>query len=285
MVLLYKQITKFIVSFLLVFVACSIGPQYSGGAGAGNPATLAMIANGVDTTMHSIFQLSRGSYDTIPVILPIKDSGCLLIDVNGVFLLAQYATFPAPDSISIPEDIHEPLYYDADSNEIVLDGPFLFDVLRGTSAPDISFKLPDGLYESMSLYVGPHDDTLGQSIDSLLKGYQIVITGTFTYEDTLRDIGIYILCDEKRLFPGLDGGVNLFDEDFVELIIGLDEEEWLDSIGIKGCIKKKEIFFDDEGHLTILDNTTGQGPAFRLCERIRNNIFNSGVFRHRYPTK
>ena len=55
-----------------------------------------------------------------------------------------------------------------------LEGPFLFDVLRGTTLPETQFNLPNGLYKSMTLYVGPVDHLFGEQIDSLFEGFQIV---------------------------------------------------------------------------------------------------------------
>lgn len=282
-----------IIVLILTLIACSIGQQ-AGGAGAGNPATLAVIANGMDTTSTGRASLYPADctpefntvkngishpIDTIDVILPIEDSSSTRIDVNGVYIASQCASFPIPAGVKIPDDIKEPLY--CDSNLLVLDGPFIFDVLRGTSLPDIDFHLPNGVYEYINLCVAPYDDTAGSVVDSILKGYEIIITGTFTYEDTLRKIGIYILCDERWTFPAFDGGIELSDEGFVELLIGLDEQAWLDSLCINGCIKKGDIFFDDEGNLIILDDPSGQGPDARLCKKIRNNIARSGVLKCR----
>ena len=168
-----------------------------------------------------------------------------------------------------------------DSNTIILDGPFIFDALRGTSVPQTSFNLPDGLYKYAGLYIGP-DDTSGIINKSFLE-FQIVITGKFTYLDTLRDISIYILCNEERIFHAADSGVELTGEDSVDLIVGLDEQGWLDSINIKGCINNGVVYLDEHGNLSIYDNPSGTGPDAQLAARIRNNIFQSGVFRHRHP--
>ena len=252
---------------------CSLGPTHAGGAGAGNPATLAMIADGVDTTI---------SRDTIPVTLPICDSSCMRIEVNGVFVLVQYASFPVPDDF---DSIPEPLYYDSSAGEMILDGPFLFDVLRGTSAPDIHFHLPNGIYEYIKLHIAHDSGTSVNDFNELMKGYQILISGKFTYEDTLRNINIFILSDTTVQFHALDNGVAVFNTNFVKLIVGLNEQEWLDSISIKGPIKKGDVFFDSEGNLTLLDDPSGQGPDAKLCMRMRSRIYGSGVFRHSHTIR
>jgi hypothetical protein len=141
--------------------------------------------------------------------------------------------------------------------------------------------LPDGSYDTITLRFGSSQDSLGRITDSILRGYQIVLSGTFLYEDTVRNIGIFILCDENRSFPGANGGVTLQNGDSADFVIGLDETLWLNSIGIRGCIMKGLVYLDSKGNLSIYDDPSGMGPAAQLCSRIRNNIFNSGSLRYR----
>lgn len=278
------------------FLSCSINLDgIAGGAGAGNPATLSVIADGADSTrirtlksyqadcssaFLSLPEAALFSADTgdTGITIPITDCEKMRIDVNGVFISALHASFPLPENVNI-DDIEEPLY--CDSNLIFLDGPFIFDVLRGTSVPQTGFNLPNGLYEYASLYIGPKDSS--DLNNTSFNEYQIVITGKFTYQDTLRNISIFILCNEKRTFNAADSGVELTGDDSVDLIIGLDEQGWLDSINIKGCLNMGVVYLDEQGNLSIYDNPSGTGPNAQLAARIRYNIFKSGVFRHRYP--
>ena len=284
------------VTISLCFFSCSINPDgIAGGAGAGNPATLSVLADGADSTCIRIlksypddcspafrFSTEMASFfaDTgdTGITIPITDCGKMRIDVNGVFISALHASFPLPENVNV-DDIEEPLY--CDSNSIFLDGPFIFDVLRGTSAPQTDFNLPNGLYKFASLYIRPND-TSGLD-NNPCNEYQIIITGKFTYQDTLRNISIYILCNEKRTFHAVDSGVELTGKDPVDLIIGLDEQGWLDSINIKGCLNNGVVYLDEHGNLSIYDDPSGTGPDAQLAARIRYNIFKSGVFRHRYP--
>lgn len=290
-----KLVCCCVLTISLCFFSCSIGPDgIAGGAGAGNPATLSVIADGADSTfLRGIKNFQAGftpdfqpltKFTSFPmdtgdtISITIVDFGKMHINVNGVFITTRYASFPLPESVNV-DDIEEPLY--CDSNTIFLDGPFIFDVLRGTSVPQTSFNLPNGLYKYANLYIGP-DDTSGMINKSFIE-FQIVITGKFTYLDTLRNISIYILCNEERIFHAADSGVELTGEDSVDLIIGLDEQGWLDSINIKGCLNNGVVYLDEHGNLSIYDNPSGTGPDAQLAARIRYNIFRSGVFRHRHP--
>lgn len=291
-----KLVCCCVLTISLCFFSCSIGTDgIAGGAGAGNPATLSVIVDGADSTfLRGIKNFQAGftpdfqpltKFTSFPmdtgdtISITIVDFGKMHINVNGIYISARYASFPIPDSVNIPDDIQDPLY--CDSNSIILDGPFIFDVLRGTSMPQTGFNLPDGLYEYASLYFGP-DDTSGLDNKPFTE-FQIVINGKFTYQDTLRNISIYILCNEKRTFHAVGSGVELTGKDSVDLIIGLDEQGWLDSINIKGCLNNGVVYLDEHGNLSIYDNPSGTGPDAQLAAQIRYNIFRSGVFRHRHP--
>jgi len=282
----------------LVFCICSctINPTgFAGGAGAGNPAILTVVANGADSLYAAAMRSCQTAFcpalrrefaavsthaDTpdTDIIITITDFGKMRIDVNGVYIHARYAAFPLPPGVKA-KDIQKPLY--CDSHAIYLDGPFVFDLLRGACTPPTPFNLPNGIYRYADLYIGPVD-TSGFGRKSPLE-YQIIITGKFMFLDTLRNIGIYILCNEKRTFPAIDGGFELSGHDSVELIIGLDEQSWLDSINIKGCINNGVVHLDKEGNLSIYDNPSGTGPDAQLAAGIRSNMFKSGVFRHKHP--
>ena len=265
---------------VLALLQCST--ELAGGAGAGNPATIAIVAEGAnsDTTKTRV-DYSKNTFETVDdsvLDIVLVDGDNMPIVVKGVFLLATKLNFPIPEGIDTANDVIDPLYID--SGSLHLDGPFVFDILYGTSRPPTSFNLPNGVYENVHLCISPtNDSTIINAIDTNFNTYEIIIKGTFSYEDTTRNITIFILCDTCVTFHAQAGGIILANENHVALLIELDEKEWLSDVHIKGCIKQGEVTFDDEGNLVIRDNPTGQGPSAQLAERIKRNIFNSGVFK------
>ncbi len=276
-----------LVLFLLVgLIVCSADP-IAGSAGAGNPVIISMIAEGAsaDSAVFKNNKIINRKNKSInsqnfnsqkDSILRLIDGDNMPIDIDKVFISACRISFPKPSLSNATQDNKT----FSDSN--VIDGPFIFNILNGASIPSINFTLPNGDYENVKITITPGiGDSLKATIDSTFIDFEILLTGKFTYNDTIRNINIYIHCDTSAVFPAQNGKVTLLNEVFVELFIELDEREWLNDVYIRVCIKKGLVQFDTHGNLILKGNPSDTGPAACLARRIQSNIFNSGVFKRK----
>lgn len=273
----YMKLLSYIAVSFLVFIYsdCShvSNTSTAGAAGAGNPATLSFIANVADTTYKNGFYTPR--WDTSHFHIPVKDFEKSKIDVYAIYILAQKLSFQIPENFNIEEDLHSPLHLD--SGKLSLDGPFVFDMLRGTSTPAINFLLPNGLYDSLCISLAPNDSKVSELIDTLFCDYQIILQGMIQHKDSLRKVYIYIPCNEIWEIPSLSP-ISFAQNDSAHMVVGFDETLWLDSISLKGVIKKDELKMDDEGNLYIKPQKN-MGPGFQLTKRIRNNMYRSALLK------
>ncbi len=137
----------FVLTIIAVFLLCTqSGGPVAGGAGAGNPVTLAVIAKGANRTIDNQIVFSPPpNMDNIHGIgdtLHIRDCCGMNVNVTDVYIAARDVYFPIPQNVDINKVPKDML---GDSNTFKINGPYIFNILKGTSEPELgTIILPDG---------------------------------------------------------------------------------------------------------------------------------------------
>ncbi len=269
----------FLLSLLLLFYSCIGDSSVAGGAGAGNPVVLTMSVKGDRGIDGGVGKTAALHSQTNEEIF-IEGFDRRRIDIFGAYILVNQFRFPLPTDAG-EKHLRSPLY--ASGNEIVLPGPYTFDLLNGNSISDVNFSLPHGTYDYLVAQIEPVDsgkiDTL---VHRVTKGYQIALHGEINYEGILRTIFFYIYSDTAVFIHPPEGdSISLDGSETVELVIELDEKQWLEGISIKSIVENGLMQTDEDGNFYFIGDPSRGGPSNRKAEQIRkrilDNITRSGV--------
>lgn len=235
-------------SIILILLAISIfvmncGNDVAGGAGAGNPATMAVFA---ESAIDSSSLLRCSSREIV-----LSDSGKALITVNEVYINV--------DSMKL---------YSENDSSIFGSGPFSFELINGTTtAANPIDTIPDGIYNKVRFCFPAFSDSV----------YQIKLVGSIIHEDIKREVDIYIYVQTCVAFDS-EEPIEISGGNSVNLAVLMNDKEWFSDVNIKGVYNHEEVFIDSLGNLNIYDTKDSTGPNGQLALKIRENILNSGVF-------
>ncbi len=238
---------KFIILALLgvtLFIA-NCGKDIAGGAGAGNPATMAVLA---ESTLDSSSERNTAREIIVP------DSGKALITVDEVFINV--------DSLKL---------YSEEDSILFGNGPFSFELINGCAiAANPIDTIADGIYNKIRFCFPQYKDSV----------YQIKLVGSLFHEDVKREVNIFIYVQTCVVFKS-EEPIDICGGNSVNLAVLMNDKEWFSDVNIKGVYNHEEIFVDSLGNLNIYDTKDTTGPNGQLALKIRENILNSGVFVNR----
>lgn len=255
-------LTSISIYILLMHSGCSL--DYAGGTGVGNPSSNTMVSIVADTGV------VRNRGDDIP--LPIKDDS-LILYANSAYIVVQKIYFILDDKEKYDSIINTyvgPLTILDDS--VILDGPFVFDALTGTSEPPFdTVTLPEAKYKGLIVDI-ENDDT------TFMDGYSVILSGDFTYNNLKRNFSIK-LSNEKDIKPYLIDGpaVLISEDDSTEFRLTLNADHWLDDMDLKtDYLDDGTIAFDPvTGDLNI-DRTIDANVYKDFNKAFRLNVMKSG---------
>lgn len=243
-----RIVNMLIVSLFAIIAHLNCGSNVSGGAGAGNPVTVAVIAESSDTSA-TTRELLRSE-----IIIP--DSGKAIISINEMQLYTECIT----------------VFTNVDSTKMS-DGPFVFDILSGDCEKynnlDI-YTIPDGAYEKIKFCFPDYTDSV----------YQIEIKGSINVSGEKHNVKIFIHA-KNSVFFNADSTIDVAGGEPVDFIVKLNDQEWFKDVNIKGCFNNDAYTVDSLGTLLIYDNKYSLGPNGKLAARIRTNIINSGTLKRK----
>jgi hypothetical protein len=238
---------KWLYLILLFFAVFSCSDKIAGGSGAGNPGatTVAVIAVTTDSseipdTIPDAHSGIRMYPDTVKII---DDSSGKFVLIHAelkirriVFLFDSLEKrMPDLDSIQLP--------LTASDYGIILDGPFVFNILSGNSFPPVPrFSLPEGKYKGIRVeYDTIHPVmTLNCSFEWNGRTHHMTVSDFFTGNDMFkkentsfninrkRVTTLRILLNASKWFRGIAIGPKL---DNGELTIGSDSTLYMKSSG------------------------------------------------------
>jgi hypothetical protein len=157
--------------------------------------------------------------------------------------------------------------------KIRIQGPFVVDLVTGTSEPDLGATLiPAGTYSRIDIRVDDGDPQEGLiEPGSPLDDYSLVVETKFTYNQEPATLKLSLNFDEDIRIEERAGVAVQADTDLVaEFVVN----DWLAGVDIVGCLDSGELVLDETGTATIDDSA--DGACGGIEDIIKNNMKNSG---------
>ena len=165
------------------------------------------------------------------------------------------------------DDDHEDYEVDYEEEveyEAVLAGPFLFDLISGTSTPSLAgIVLPSGYYEEIELRF---DDTcdLGEEVTIQLQGS--VKDG----DDVSHEFDFALDFDDEIEVPSVQK-LDILEDEANEILVNLVVDEWFERVDFVECIESGDLTPNENGIIRLDDVEGGEGA----CEDIYEDILDS----------
>ena len=163
-----------------------------------------------------------------------------------------------------------------EGDKVVVEGPFIADLLAGTATPSLTtILIPSGLYTRIDVRIDQAKEKEGllDASDPLLER-SLFARGTFPYQDADHELRVRLKFNEDVRFRN-DAGVALSETAANDVVVTLDESVWLAGIDLAGCLDSGDLVLEEDGSL-LIDEQTGTGACQHLEQTIRNNIEASG---------
>ncbi|MCE9625963.1 MAG: hypothetical protein K8R69_11030 [Deltaproteobacteria bacterium] len=161
-------------------------------------------------------------------------------------------------------------------DKVVVDGPFIADLINGTTTPSLSnLLIPSGNYRRIEVKIDEakaEDGTLATG-DSLL-GNSLVATGSFEYQGATHSLKLALKFSESVRFEN-DGGIPVAETGANDVVVTLDENTWFRGINLTACLDSGDLALEGDGSL-VIDENTGEGDCGDIENTIKDNIENSG---------
>jgi hypothetical protein len=168
---------------------------------------------------------------------------------------------------------------DAEENDeedkIVVEGPFVVDMIAGTSTPSLTnFLIPAGLYTRIDIKLHKAEDGETLPADDPLNGHSLVATGTFEYQGELHTLHLRLKFTEEIRFKD-PAGIEVAETGANDVVVSLDETTWFRGINLVACLDAGDLTLAADGSLTIDDNS-GENGCGEIENIIKDNIEASG---------
>lgn len=161
---------------------------------------------------------------------------------------------------------------DDEWDKVLIAGPFVADLILGTTTPDLTdILIPSGVYTRIDVELGEADDSDGnlESGDPLI-GHTLVAHGRFTYEGQRRDLTIRLKFHEEIRFRHPDG-IEISEDGANDVVVTLDASTWFDGINLSACLDLEGLILNEDGSL-VIDEEAGRGECDGIENIIRENI-------------
>ena len=163
--------------------------------------------------------------------------------------------------------------------QISIDGPFVFDLMAGTSNPALgAIDIEPGVYKRIDIRLDDTkaEDGLVTAGDDLLDN-TFVVKGTFDYDgNAARNFTFILKFNEDIRFEKASGFV-MEDGEVNNMILSLKVEEWLQDVDITGCLVAGNVTLEQNGDLIINDDN-GNGDCNDFEGKIKTNLKNNYDF-------
>lgn len=258
-----------VVNFLALCLLCSCGTEnVAGGSGAGNPGkttvSIIAVATAPCSTTTAIPSLAKKA---LLNELPVRDTINKLYRVENAHVFVRRIHFvvdPKDKEQLFLTSVAPPLRKDPES--VILDGPFTFDAINGSSDPLLgSLILPDANYKGLRLVIenGPAKNS-------------IFLSGTFVYKDTLHKFKFDLPLTLNMDYDNDGTSVHISGSDSTDVRIVLDASKWLWNVNIESCLDSHSLTFDSTGTLVIDGKFPAGTPGDVISKKIKENIMQSG---------
>jgi len=165
------------------------------------------------------------------------------------------------------------------SHQVSLNGPFIVDLITGRTNPAIkTVEVIPGIYKRVDVRLDDTklEDGLISSEDELLDN-TFILKGSFEYDGRAdRKFTIILKFNEDVRFEQ-PNGITVKENNLTNMILHLKVDEWLSNIDITECLANGDIRLDENGDLTISDNTNS-GSCEDFENKLKTNIKNNYDF-------
>lgn len=248
---------------LAMLQQCGTAPV-AGGAGTGNPGktTIAIVAEQVlqDSSGAASLLKTQSSED---FSITDADSNAFEILTSSIIVKRIHFNVEPKDKEYLREvSVIAPLRKDAGS--VILEGPYTFNTLTGTTEPPIEpLLLPDANYKSVRLIIssGPIENS-------------VYLAGNFTYKDKQHYFRFDLSLDANVTYEATDA-IYISGSEVTELKITLDASQWLKDVYSDICISSRSVPFDATDTF-FLDGKITDTTCTIIPETIKNNMVKSG---------
>ncbi len=274
----------------LLMMRCSsdTGNDVSGGTGTGNPPAVAsrvmVIADTSDNTQALDKRILGLPEDVDSAISNIEIPGApfSIFDEDSMELIVDSAVITARKIYFVTESGPDTSILDhlspgisIDNQGMYLEGDFVFDALAGICSFSFdSLYLPEEEYTGLKLLI---EDTSGGAVQNSAEA-SVRISGTFTYDDTLRSFSIRLSDETLKEYLLETDPVALRSEDEALFLLEFNARTWLHSVSFKREFDSEEIELNEHGNL-VIEPDKEAGPVNGVESQIRKNLLESGSVR------
>lgn len=227
------------------------------------------LSVGLDDTSGS----QNGGSETPPTTF--TDDAGTVYAMTEIRAILRHIELDLPSGVTCAEVEDELVGAICEVDKIVVEGPFVVDLLQGTSTPSLSnVRVPDLAYPRADLRIDDADSDTGLDPDDPLNDYSWILRATFTRDDDTLELYIRLKLNEDIRFEAPEG-VRASSE--APLLVVFDPAVWLNGIPIEACLDAGDIE-TRSGTLEISDNSaTGQCSDIETL--LKANLKESGQLR------
>lgn len=165
---------------------------------------------------------------------------------------------------------------DDDEDKVVVEGPFIADLIQGTSTPSLTTLLiPSGLYTRIDVRIeeSKAEDGLLAAGDPLL-GRSLYARGSFEYQGTTHELQLRLKFNEDVRFESKTG-IEVAETAANDIVLSLDENAWFKGINLAACLDEGNLTLEADGSL-VIDEESGEDECGDIENVIKDNIEASG---------
>lgn len=210
--------------------------------------------------------------------LTFEDAGGTSFEILSAVTFLRDIELDVPDGSSC-DDVSDDLDGGADcsSDTVKIPGPFIVDLLAGTSTPPLdAIRIPANIYKRIDFRI---DDGVagegGINAGDPLDDRSFVVTANFSYGGNTNTLLMSFKFNEDVRFEDPNGIA--VESEGHKLLVKLDAATWLAGIDIAGCLDTSDL--DLNGTELIIDDdgsASGSGSCSSIENTIKTNIKTSG---------
>ncbi len=163
-----------------------------------------------------------------------------------------------------------------DEDKVVVEGPFIADLIQGTSTPSLTTLLiPSGLYTRIDVRIeeSKAEDGLLAADDPLL-GRSLYARGSFEYQGAAHELRLRLKFNEDVRFESKTG-IEVAETAANDVVLSLDENAWFKGVNLTACLDEGDLTLEADGSL-VIDEDSGDGECGDIENVIKDNIEASG---------
>lgn len=158
--------------------------------------------------------------------------------------------------------------------ELVIEGPFVFDMVSQTSTPDLSdLQIPSGVYKEIEFRIDDAEveDGVVTSGDEL-DGHSLVAAGQFLdLEGNAQNFELRLNFNEEWEIEN-EAGIEVVEGLNNNILLQFAGAGWFEAVDLATCFADDELEVDESGVVQISEETSGSGDCSDIESLIKDNI-------------